>query len=178
MIEEIKKYDSDFTEATFYTKVDHIFIMLLTAIMENDLSSVKHYLSEDIYNKYNNMVNKYKEENVTRLFDEMNVKSTEIVDYEVKDNSLNIKVNLVSRYMDYFINEDGEFASGINDHRIELSHNIVFTKNLNAKKLDEVRRCPTCGHSLDINSSGLCSFCGNTIDMSEYDYIVTEIDNI
>ena len=178
MIEEIKKYDYDFTEATFYTKVDHIFIMLLSAIMENDLSSVKHYLSEKLYNKYNKIVNTYIDDHVIRLFDEMNVKSTDIVDYSVEDNVLNITVKLVSRYMDYFINEDGEFVSGTDDHRLEISHRIVFTKKLDTKELKEVRRCPYCGHSLDINASGLCSYCNQTINMSEYDYIVTEINNI
>ena len=178
MIDEIKKYDDDFTEATFLTKADHIFIMILSAIMENDLSSVKHYLSENVYNHFDELVKSYEKDKVIRLFDEMNVKSTDIVNYTVEDNKLNIKVLLVSRYMDYFIDEDGEFKSGINDHRIELEHHITFTKRLDAKDLDEVRRCPTCGHSLDINASGLCPYCGQTIDMSDYDYIITEIDNI
>ena len=178
MLEEIKKYDKEFVESEFITKADHIFIMILNAIMENDLSTVKHYLSEDVYNHFDKLVNKYIEEHVIRLFDEMNVKSTDIVDYNVEDGKLSIIVTLVSRYMDYFINEDGEFASGINDHRLELSHRIVFTKKLETKQLGEVRRCPSCGHSLDINASGLCPFCNQTIDMSEYDYIITEIDNI
>ena len=178
MTDEIKKYDDDFTEATFLTKADHIFIMILSAIMENDLSSVKHYLSEDVYNHFDELVKSYEKDKVIRLFDEMNVKSTDIVNYTVEDNKLNIKVLLVSRYMDYFIDEDGEFKSGINDHRIELEHHITFTKRLDAKDLDEVRRCPSCGHSLDINASGLCPYCGQTIDMSDYDYIITEIDNI
>ena len=82
------------------------------------------------------------------------------------------------KYMDYFINEDGEFVSGTDDHRLEISHRIVFTKKLDTKELKEVRRCPYCGHSLDINASGLCSYCNQTINMSEYDYIVTEINNI
>jgi len=178
MTDEIRKYDDDFTEATFLTKADHIFIMILSAIMENDLSSVKHYLSEDVYNHFDELVKSYEKDKVIRLFDEMNVKSTDIVNYTVEDNNLNIKVLLVSRYMDYFIDEDGEFKSGINDHRIELEHHITFTKRLDAKDLDELRRCPSCGHSLDINASGLCQYCGQTIDMSDYDYIITEIDNI
>ncbi len=178
MIEEIQKYDKDFDEAKFLTKVDHIFIMILTAIMENDISSVKHYLDEDVYNHFNEMVKQYEKENVVRLFDEMNVKSTDIIDYEVNEDSISIRVNLVSRYMDYFIDENGEFASGINDHRVELNHEIIFTKNLKVKELDELRRCPGCGHSLDINASGLCPYCGQTIDMSKYDYIVSKIDNI
>lgn len=178
MTEEIRKYDKDYTEATFKTKVDHIFIMILSAIMEGDMSSVKHYLREDVYTYFKDMVDNYNSEGKTRLFDEMNVKSTDIVSYIVNDNSISIVVNLTSRYMDYFIDEDGEYLSGVNDHRIELNHRIVFTKRLDSKELEEVRRCPNCGHSLDINASGLCIYCNSTIDMSNYDYIVTEIDNI
>ena len=178
MIEEIKKYDKDFNLALFYTKIDHVFIMILAAIIENDLSSVKHYLSKDLYKKFNTMIDKYKKDHLTRIFDEMNIKSSLITDYEVKNNKLTINVEIISRYMDYFVNEDGDYVSGNNAHRTEMSHKIAFTKNLDAKKLDEVRRCPSCGHSLDINASGLCKFCGETIDMSKYDYIVTEITNI
>jgi predicted lipid-binding transport protein (Tim44 family) len=178
MDDEIKKYDKEFDLAHFYTKVDHIFIMILNAIMERDISNVKHYLSNEIYEEYNKLINSYIEDKKIRLFDEMNVKSTDIIDVYKNDNGINIVVKLVSRYMDYFIDEDGEFKSGINDHRIELEHHITFTKRLDAKDLDEVRRCPSCGHSLDINASGLCPYCGQTIDMSDYDYIVTKITKI
>ncbi len=178
MLEEIKKYDKEFVESEFITKADHIFIMILNAIMENDLSTVKHYLSEDVYNHFDKLVNKYIEEHVIRLFDEMNVKSNDIVDSYVDDNGINVVVKIVSRYMDYFINEDGDYIRGVNDHRVELDHEVIFTKRLDTKQLGEVRRCPSCGHSLDINASGLCPFCNQTIDMKDYDYIVTSIDNI
>ena len=54
MLEGIKEYDKSFNESLFLTKVDHVFIMLLTAIMERDISSVKHYLSDNT--KYNTLV--------------------------------------------------------------------------------------------------------------------------
>jgi predicted lipid-binding transport protein (Tim44 family) len=178
MIEEIIKYDKGFTEATFLTKADHIFIMILNAIMENDLSTVKHYLSEDVYNHFNELVNKYTEEHVIRLFDEMNVKSTNIDSVNITEEDININVTITSRYMDYFIDEDGNYISGVNDHRIELIHKIVFTKKINAKELKEARRCPNCGNTLDINHSGVCPYCNQTIDMSNYDYILVEITNL
>ena len=178
MIEEIKEKDNKFSEAKFYTKVDHIFIMILTAIMERDMSSVKHYLSDSIYNRFNELVESYKNDQVIRLFDEMNVASTYIIDYYVNKYGLNIVVKLVSRYMDYFVDENGNFVSGHNEYRIEEPHHITFTKALNTKELGEIIRCPGCGHSLNINETGLCSFCGQTIDMKDYDYIITEIDEI
>ena len=178
MTEEIIKYDSDFTEATFLTKVDHIYMMILESIMDKNLDEVKHYLSDEDYNQLNVFVDDYKSRNVTRIFNETNVKTSNIVNYEIVDNKINIKVNLISRYMDYFIDEDGNFISGVNDHRIEKNHTIVFTKRLDAKKLNEARPCPSCGHSLNINESGICPYCKQIIDMSNYDYIVTYIDSI
>lgn len=178
MIEEITKYDSNFNEAMFLTKVDHTFIMILSAIMDNDMSSVKHFLDDPIYEKFNTLVESYKEKGLTRLFDEMNVKSTSISNVIIDDEKINIIVSLTSRYMDYFLNSEGEYVSGVNDHRIELNHRIVFSKYLNAKELGLARRCPSCGHNLDINASGVCPYCNNIIDMSKYDYIITEIDLI
>ena len=173
---KIEDYDKDYNEAIFLSKVDHIFIMILDAIMDNDMINVKHYLSEEVYNKFDQMVKEYSSKGLTRLFDEMNVKSTSIDSFDVKDNTLNVYVTITSRYMDYFLDSNGEYVSGVNDHRIEMKHNIVFSKKLDAKGLQESRDCPSCGNSLDINATGVCPYCGMVIDMSIFDYIITDID--
>ena len=177
MIEEIRNYDTNFNEDVFIGKVDRIFIMILDAIMEGNILNVKHYINDEIYNRYTELVNSYKNENIIRIFDEMNVKSTKIINYEVKENNIYIDVILVSRYMDYFIDENtGDYISGVNTHRIEEEHKIKFVKKLNSKNIGVTINCPTCGNSLNVNDSGLCMFCKNVIDMSEYDYIIDEID--
>ncbi len=178
MTEEILKYDESFTEATFLTKVDHIYMMILNAIIDKDLNEVKHYLNENVYNYIKTFVDDCINRDVTRIFDEMNVKTSSINNFYVTDNSINIVVNLTSRYMDYYLDSNGEYLSGINDYRIEKEHRLVFTKKLDVKKLNEARRCPSCGHSLDINATGICPYCRQVIDMSNYDYILTEIDSI
>ncbi|MBR4178777.1 MAG: TIM44-like domain-containing protein [Bacilli bacterium] len=172
---DITKYDKNYNETTFISKVDHIFIMLLSAIMDNDLSSVKHYLSEEVYNNFNNLVETYKEKNYIRLFDEMNVKSTEITDYSYDGEKINIYVTLISRYMDYYVDDNGDYVKGINDHRIETKHKIIFTKYLNTKELTE-KRCPNCGNTLNLNSTGVCPYCKQIINMKDYDYIITKLD--
>lgn len=175
---EILKYDSNFTEATFLTKADHVYMMILDAVMDRDLKDVKHYLSESVYNNLNIMVTDYINRNVIRIFNETNVKTSSISSINIDSEKITITVDLISRYMDYFINEAGDFISGVNDHRIEKNHRIVFTKKIDFKELNEAHRCPSCGHSLDINHSGICPYCGSTIDMSNYDYVITEIDSI
>ena len=44
----------DFNEAMFKTKVDNIFVKLYTCIMKGDLTDVRHFISEELYNNYIN----------------------------------------------------------------------------------------------------------------------------
>lgn len=178
MIQKLEKIDKSFSEGTFLTKVDHIFIMILNGIMDNDMTSVKHYLSKNIYDKLCEMTEKYKSMNVTRLFDEMNVSSTKITNINITDTEILVNVTIESKYMDYLIDENGNFLSGVNDHRIVKNHNILFSKKRNATNLSEIRRCPNCGASLDLNDSAVCKYCSQPFDMSDYDYIIKEIDEI
>ena len=178
MIEEITKYDNNFDESIFLSRVDHIFIMLLEAIMQRDISTVKHYLSDEISSKYENIINNYLNSKKIRLFDEMNVKETHIQNINIVGDTINIDVLIVSRYMDYFMDEDGNYISGNNQSRIEKNNYLTFSKKMGAEELKEARRCTSCGKTLDINASGKCPYCNNIIDMSKYDYILTKIEGI
>lgn len=176
MIDEIKKYDKTFNESSFIGKVDRIFMMTLDSIMQKDINVVDHYANDNVCNKLSTLIEEYKEKNIIRLFDEANIKSTNISDVSFKDNHIYITVSLVARYMDYFIDEDGNFISGINDHRIEKEYTLTFVKDINAKELGIVTKCPSCGNTLNSNVSGLCSFCRNIIDMENYEYILFDIN--
>ena len=78
--------------------------------------------------------------------------------------------------MDYFVNENGEYISGTNDHRIETDHHIILTKKINSLNLGTARRCNHCGKTLDINHSGVCPYCNQVIDITNYEYIVTKLN--
>ena len=80
--------------------------------------------------------------------------------------------------MDYFIDKDGNFISGINNHRIEKEHILKLSKPINSDNLSEARRCNHCGRTLDINKSGICPYCKEVIDISNKEYIITNISEI
>lgn len=52
LIEKILKEDKDFSESKFKAKVDNIFIQVYTAVMKKDLTRVKHFLSEELYKRF------------------------------------------------------------------------------------------------------------------------------
>ena len=177
MIDEIKKYDLNFNESVFINKVGIIFIKLLDSIMYKDISIIDHYANDQVCSYINVLIEEYKIKRITRLFDEANIKSSRIIDFKFENNKYIIKVELISRFMDYFIDEDnGSYVGGINDHRIEKIHIITFEKDVNTIDLGILIKCPTCGNSINPNENGLCTFCKNIIPMEKYDYILTDID--
>ena len=159
------------------SKFSNMFIMLLLGIQTNNLDDVKHYLSDDVYNHYLDICNKHIENNEMQLYDEMNVKEIK-VNLSTEENYEVANVHLVSRYMDYIIDiNTGKKKSGVDDHRVEIEHDLVFKKKMGVVK-GAVVKCPGCGANLDVNHSGKCEYCGEIYSAESYDYILTSITNL
>ena len=77
--------------------------------------------------------------------------------------------------MDYFIDSDGNYVSGINDHRIEKLNRLTFMKKIDGRNAGIVRKCPACGSSIDVNNNGKCNYCGAIYNNEDYDYVLSNI---
>lgn len=175
-MDELIKLDSTFTESSFKTKVDNIFVMLHMSLMTDNLKRVEHFINDEVYNKYNEILNNLNSNNERQMFDELNVKSTEIENVEITDTKYIITVKLISRYMDYIIDkETGKFKRGNNTSRIEKENILIFEKRRDTKVQEVVRFCPNCGHPMDINKSGYCEYCHSTYNQENYDWVLTNI---
>ena len=159
MIDNILKYDSDFTESSFKTFIDNVFIQIHLSIMTKEIENIKHFVSSEIYTKIENKVNELSSKGLIQMYDETNVKETIIENVEILEDKINIKVKLISRN---------------NSSRIEKNNYLTFTKAINSKELGTVRKCPGCGVTLDINRSGKCEYCGSTFDLDKKGWVLTE----
>lgn len=176
-IEEFKNFECTFNESMFLSKVNNIFVQLLSSIMLDKLSDVKHFVSDDVYNWAENIVNNNKNNNWRQMYDELNVKSTIIKEIEVNESVYIIKVYLQSRYMDYIMNlSNGSVVSGNDNSRIQVNYWLTFTKKVNANNQGMVKRCPGCGAPLNVNASGKCEYCGAIYNQEDYDWILTKLE--
>ncbi len=175
-MDEILKYDPEFTESKFKTYVDNVFIKLHMAVVTKNLEDIKHFVSEEIYNKYQKIVENLNQKHLIQMYDEINVAQTDILNYKVTDTYMIIEVNLISRYLDYLMDEDGNYISGDTDVRSEKSNHLIFTKKINYKETKTVRKCPGCGASIDVNASGKCDYCGTIYNLEEKDWVLTSIE--
>lgn len=175
--EEFKKIDNSFNEGMFLTKVNNVFIKLFTAIMTGKLIEIKHFVSDDVYNYALKILNNAKEKDCRQMYDELNVKDSNIRDIEVAEDKYIIKVYLQSRYMDYIINlSNGNLVSGDDSSRIQVNYNLTFSKKMGAKNQGLSRQCPHCGAPIDVNSSGKCAYCDLTYNLEDYDWILDKLE--
>lgn len=167
----------DFNEAMFKTKVDNIFVKLYTCIMKGDLTDVRHFISEELYNNYINKINELISHNKRQMYDEINVKNTMIINRKILEDKEIIDVEIVSRYMDYIIDiNTGDLISGDDTRRIERRNILRFEKKLNTKDFGIIRKCPGCGASINVNNTGKCEYCDTIFNLDDYDYILVSIN--
>ena len=173
---EILKYDSEFSESKFKTYVDNVFIQLHMAVVTKELENVKHFLSDEVYNLYKQKVDNLTQRHLIQMYDEINVAQTEILNYQVTNPDMIIKVYILSRYLDYLMDEDVHYVSGDTDVWSERAKYLTFTKKINHKEMGSVRKCPGCGASIDVNASGKCAYCGTIYNLDDKDWVLTSIE--
>lgn len=173
---ELINLDSTFTESSFKTKVDNIFVMLHMSLMTDNMKRVDHFINDEVYNEFNNRLTILNNNNERQMFDELNVKSTDIINIEILEDKFIITVRLVSRYMDYVVDKTTlKYKRGNNSSRIEKENILTFEKKRSAKIQGVVRFCPNCGHPMDVNKSGYCEFCHSSYNQEDYDWVLTKI---
>ncbi|MBR2786771.1 MAG: TIM44-like domain-containing protein [Clostridia bacterium] len=176
ILENLVKEDGDFSEAKFKAKVDNVFIQLYTAVMKQDLQKVKHFLSEEVYEKYNEKIKQLQLANRIQVYDELNVSNTNITNINELEDRFEINVSMLVKYLDYRITKDTKkYISGDRDVRVEKIVNLKFSKIKNAKALGNARKCTGCGANIDLNKNGVCEYCGSVFLLEQYDWILEEV---
>jgi len=167
---------TELNEAMFKTKIDNIFVKVYTSIMKQNLEDVSHFIGEELEEELQTKINNLKNQNKRQMYDELNVKDTRILNRYIEEDKEVVEVELISRYMDYIIDIDtGDLLSGDDTRRIEKTNILRFEKKLDTKEIGIVRKCPGCGVSISVNTSGKCDYCGATFNQEDYDYILMSI---
>ncbi len=174
MLEELKKLDNTFTESMFKAKVDNIFVLMMSSIMFRDITRVSASLSENMRVYIKNRIDELLNNNEIQMYDELNVKHTEITNFQILEDRYVIEVLLTSRYMDYRIDSTTKkFKSGNNSSRVEKRNRLIFEEKRNHKSLGIAAKCPSCGANIDYNYSGVCEYCKAQMPKEDYDWILT-----
>ena len=162
-------------ESELKAKFSNIFIMLLYSIMTKDLNKVKHFISDDLYNEYQNKIDILNKRKQTQLYDELNVGEIKILEQETFQDKYRVNVQIEARYMDYIVDENGNYISGNNTSRSAVNYYLIFEKNIDAQSKNYYK-CASCGNNLDINFTGECPYCNNVVDVDDFEYQLISVE--
>lgn len=176
ILKKLVQEDPNFAEAKFRAKVDNIFIQLYTAVMKQDLTKIKHFLSQEVINLYTDKIENLKNKNQIQIYEELNVSDTDIKNINEFEDRFEIEVSLLTKYYDYLIDKTTKkYISGNRDYRKEKRVTLYFSKIKNAKSLGQARVCDGCGANMDLNKNGVCEYCGTTYELKNYDWVLIKV---
>lgn len=177
LLEKLIKFDPDFTESIFKSKVENFFVQIMLSIVTGKIEKIDHFVNDEIYEKIKQKVVNDKKNNRIQLYDELNVSNVDILNIEELKDSFVITVRVHSKALEYYIDrEKRTYLSGNNQVRKEKDSIIEFTKIKNAKQYNITRKCPTCGAIVDVNVNGQCIYCHTIFNLEKYDWIITKMD--
>lgn len=172
---EILKYDKDFSESKFITYVNNVFIQIYTALMTKEIENIKHFVTDDVYEQLKQKVDILNQKGLIQMYDELNVAKTDILHYQIEDHQMIIQVMILSRYLDYFVDLDGNYVSGNRDSRVSRNNYLTFMKKIDFQTVGTVNKCPGCGASIDVNASGICPYCGTVYNQEDKNWILSSM---
>ncbi len=174
---KIKEFDPNFSEERFLERAKDAFMIIQKAWSDQNLSLIRPFVSNGVYNRFSIQIEIQKAENRRNLIENINI----------------LNANIIAAASDNFYDRiDVAFSVMMDDKDIDLKTQKVLqvnessfieywtflrkrgTKTLRESGLIE-GRCPNCGGEIKINENAVCEYCKAFVFSGEYDWILTEI---
>ena len=134
-IDEFLKNDTSFSIPSFIASADNTYMMLQTAVMLGNLSRMKTKISDNLFQKYQSIIDDFNNNGLRQMYDDLSVKKTEILSINKDDDKYYIKVLIKSAAKDYVVDKNNlEYRYGINNQMIEKNNYLTFSRIINNAK--------------------------------------------
>ena len=177
LLDNLVKQDSEFSESKFKSKVENEFIQIMLSMVSRKTLPVKHFVNDEVYGKILNKIKNDVEDGRIQIYDELNVAGVELTNIEELEDRFKIDVTVHSKALNYYLSlATRRYLSGNNSSRTDRDYHLTFEKIKDNKSLGAARRCPACGANLDVNKTGVCTYCGTILKLENYDWVITSMD--
>lgn len=182
-VNSIKGYDRfirsspDFNEENFINNVKSAFLNIQEAWQNQDLSKVRKFLSDGVYQRFNTQFKMMQLLQQVNTIDNIEIKNIYIDKiesdglYDIIHTAIHASVN------DQFVCRiDSSLNSGGKEEFVEY-WSFLKKRGKERKDLYSSDNCPNCGSSLpaDMGEVSRCESCGTLTNSGEYDWVLSEI---
>ena len=180
VFEKIKESNYNFSKEEFYSFCKELFIKLQSAWTDKDLVKIKVLEDDSLFSQHRLIIDDLNSNNLTDVRKDVFIKGVLLKDYKIEGNNEIVVVALTADVKKYIVDSKGEIISGDNEHRITIPYILTLEKNkdVNNSTSDVKSNCPNCGSVVDVDSDGICKYCGSLLDNSQNGWRLLDIKNI
>ena len=175
---EIHADDAHFTHDAIDARVRLIYHELNAAWTACDLSGVRGFVSDGLYDYLNYWVSSYLSQGLRNELREMRVTQWVIAKAERDRYFDSVTLRVWGTGHDFTVNaKSGKVVTG--SKRKERAYSEYWTLIRSAQRRGPVRAdkaCPNCGSPLQISMAGACEFCEAHVTSGEFDWVLSKIE--
>jgi len=175
----LKEKDPAFDEGRFLQRVRNAFASLQEAWCAQDLSTVRSFLSDSIFERCSLQFDEQKRLGYRDHMEGLKVFPLSVVEFRSNNIFDAITVRIRAKAVDYRADlKTGNYLSGSKQPE-EFEEHWSFIRRLGVKTTGALglmeNNCPNCGAGLSINQASKCDACGSLIKSGKYDWVLAEI---
>lgn len=167
----------EFDREQFIAKVKTAFLEIQQAWEAQDLSKVRKFISDGVYQRFNTQFAMMKLLKQKNTIDEVKIKNVVIDKVETDGLYDIIHVAIQATMKDRFVCElDSSLNSGGFEEFVEY-WSFLRKRGVPDKDMFNSPACPNCGATIEgIDTEvGKCEFCGSMLNSGEFDWVLSEI---
>ncbi len=171
------QHHKDFNLSDFEKKVRTAFLEIQKAWEKKDLSEVRHYISDGVYQRFNTQFKMMDMLDQTNKLDEIRIRQIQIADVEYDDTYEIMHVAIQAGIKDRFISKRfPKLNTGGWEEFVEY-WSFIKKRDVHAKDIYHNKNCPQCGGALPEKAAEVskCPYCNTISNTGEYDWILAEI---
>lgn len=151
----------------------HIIKKILYAYSNNELHTVRHFMTDDLYKKLIHDI-----ENDRKLGQKVCIEEVHVelqVNREFDDSDKHYIETICNCKNLKYVLKDNKVIGGSNEKRSLYSTKVLLVKDKDAPERTFIT-CEGCGTSFDLKNTGYCPTCGKKYKYEKYDYVIKEME--
>ena len=170
---KIKSYIPNFNKQEFLDNGYNIYKDVQNAWMNFKLEDVKDEITDELYNMYESQLTTLEVKGEQNIMKDFKVVKSYLKDAVVQNNTITITTGYVIQMYDYIIEKStGKVIRGSSNNKLKIVYEMKFRRTLDeSAKID---KCPNCGAKIDMNTSGICEYCGSKLVSENTKWVLTE----
>jgi len=183
-VENLKGYrefisgNPGFSEENFKEKVSTAFIAIQEAWTEQNLTSVRRFISDGVYQRFSTQFTMMKLLKQTNPVDRVRIHTIQLVKIDTDGSYDTIDVAVKASARDKFVCESNHALDSPGGEDTFLEYwSFLRKRGADEKDMYATNLCPNCASPLgdEMGEVGKCRYCGVMVNSGEFDWVLSEI---